>query len=494
MNSSYYSGTISKPAPAVAVVIAAGLAVLALPAPDLVGVLLLALLGGAAILGTLVQWRVGIIVIFWLIIFEDFIRKMVPGQPLFVIAVKDVLTLLTIIALALQSRRRLVHRSMLPVILPLLSLFVIEGIQTLNQRLPSWILAIAGLKLDFLPVLLFFAGAAYSRDLRKELSAPRWLIPIALVLSVFALFQLTIDPYTAKGVLAPTSGAGAGNFHSYGELEVRYTFATFASSQKLAAWLVASGILVLAWGLWRKRHLHILILISLPVPFLIGLIASGKRTPILLFLPAMVIYTAALLSGTSRKRQSLIVAVSLAELLGAAVLLDMSLGTVRGSFVVDALKTDFATRFFGSTTDEQFFVSELNRVATEHPVTGYGTGSNGQGKALVTGFAFSRSVEHGPLKVWYELGVFGLAAWMSVWIGLLFVTIRAARRLQGTGLAPSVVMILYYQVCILIWFIKGHQIGGDAQAMSIFWFVAGYVCVLPRAVARDWERLNARSD
>lgn len=456
---------------------------------SVVGILLVAIFAAASVVVVLRWWRVGLLLIFVTIIFEDFVRKLIPGQPVFVFLFKDIIVLLTYIGFLVSRRFRVPARKLSILLLPLLFFFAAEVVQVFNPALPDVFLPVIALKIDFFYVPMIFLGYAWAQEKKWDSRYVKCLVFVTICLILFATYQLQFaGEEEALSIFLPTQAVGAHAFHSFGDEMVPYTFATFASGAKFAQNLLVFGIIVLSYLLRYKRKCGTMVRLFAPLPFLIGIILSGSRTPILLFFLISTVYWLVSFGLFFLRPMGLaFVGLFTIALVTIPGLNDFWLNSTRAVYMLYTLP-EIRMRFFEEDEGsyDRFFIAQLRQAMEDRPFIGHGTGSNSQALGLFPEdpkYMLS-AAEHGPVKVMWELGIVGLLVWVAVWIGILGSGLRVLRILRGTDYFKPAVILFVYQVSVLLWFLKGHQIMGDAQALIYFWFLLGVYHSLPRLASR----------
>ena len=99
------------------------------------------------------------------------------------------------------------------------------------------------------------------------------------------------------------------------------------------------------------------------------------------------------------------------------------------------------------------------------------------GSSIFDGRTFL-SAEGGLSKTWLELGVMGIVLYGAVFWAALAPAIRSLRRLDGAGVALTMLAI-----ALGVIFLKGHQSLDDPLIQPLFWLSVGGIWGRMRAVA-----------
>lgn len=283
---------------------------------------------------------------------------------------------------------------------------------------------------------------------------------------------------------------------NFGEEKIPVLFGISASVTKFGMALFHLGVwLILLFLLSSKDRSHALFLILIIV-ITIFLLISGKRLPFILWC-GFILMTPFLLMFASwnlrefthngiffRRRVNKILhqmwlgigamffLMLLVSLLNTDIL-------VYGSRVLQALTVQFDERFFNSNPLGYFWVSEYKVIIENFGIYGQGVGTSSHGSQyveLITGGSFPYlNVEHGPLKVFLEFGVFGILHFCFFWSVILFIDFKAYIATKRQPVLGSVsLLITLYHLCMFLAFFVAHGYMGDAQILIQFWLLTGF--------------------
>jgi hypothetical protein len=141
-------------------------------------------------------------------------------------------------------------------------------------------------------------------------------------------------------------------------------------------------------------------------------------------------------------------------------------------------------------------ISSIFSLPNSGSLTGQGTGTSTQGVAVVGATPLTAGLPRGSYgtyvlagrafitaegslaKTWLELGIMGVVLYGAVFWVTLAPAIRSLRRLDGAGVALTVLAIALGVV-----FLKGHQSLDDPLIQPLFWLGVGGIWGRARAVA-----------
>src|SRR5690348_13722421 len=155
----------------------------------IIGALAMAL--AAIVVATLNNWRVGVLLfIFWLL-FEDLARKYL-GNGMLLFFGKDVLAAITYLSLWLAKRRNEVPWFRPRFIVPLTAFFFLAFDQVFNTWTPSVLYGFLGLKLYFYYFPLVYAGYALIRSGRDLEQFLVYNLALGLLIALLGIVQSVV--------------------------------------------------------------------------------------------------------------------------------------------------------------------------------------------------------------------------------------------------------------------------------------------------------------
>ncbi len=436
--------------------------------------LLLMMVGVAAALWSVRQWRQAVQVGMLLVILEGAIRKwLLPGSQDIVYFAKDVF-FLGAYAGWLQNRWRLRWRlPEAPSLYAGLILAAVIGLfQVFNPRLPNLWVGILGFKAYFLYVpLLFVVPAMFPDDASLARFVKRYAL-LALPIGLLSIAQFfspagsLLNTYARPPQVSVISTFGSSAF-------VRVT-GTFSYITGYTSYLLVSTFLILAiltTARWQFRG-NLLVYAALGMT-LLGMLMSGSRGPILLLSLIFPIYCWLALV---RERQS---ARTFVRLLLGMGLLATVLSWKGGEAV-----TAFSQRAAGSEDVASRVASPFLAPVHMLPYAGalgYGIGATHQAATALTGgvvpFSWLGGVapEAESGRVMLELGPLGFLFVYLVRLSVALFALRQALRLRTPfhrAIAISALLFFLIQIPGGIIF--------EVTAGVYYWFLVGLVFLAVR--------------
>jgi hypothetical protein len=435
----------------------------------------------ATIVIILHRWRSGIIFIFIWLYLEDIIRKLLPGQPPQVMLVKDGLLLLTYFAffatlIIKQSNKNLFIPWKPPF---LIGLLIFAGwciVEAFNPILPTPLFAAIGLRSYLWYMPLLFLGYYMFQKQENLIKFCRILVYTSIPLAVIAILQYIFYDFVFL-LIRPFEKAH--QLHSFTYENIKLIPSVFGSAERHARF--AFLLFLLGLGLWfyprNSSKQKLLIIISVMCAAL-GVFISGRRTPMYLLafgtLGYILFYHRGFLPKSQRPQKSLL----------------KPLATL--------LMVVFIILYLGFKDIGRYFVYSTGELLPERPLTliqdmlfavgnsgfmGFGTGSRSQGLQYIPGGTewalrggpeqMSWGVEGGIAKIWYELGPIGALTFIFFFAHMFLSWLKELRKLKENILYSLGFSICLFLIFMVFWFVKGHQIFGDATTLVCFWFFMG---------------------
>lgn len=454
----------------------------------------------AVAVATLRNWRMGLYLFLFWMLFEDLVRKYMGNDTLLFFG-KDVLLAFVYVAFVIEVRRRREKTFRPPFLLFLGMFFWLATLQMFNSHSPSILYGLLGLKLYFYYVPLVFLGYALihnHEDLRKLLffnSAAAVLIGglgiAQAILGNSFLNPATLAPYLEElgdlNKATPFSGQmfslPASVFVSSGRFVEYLIFAFIFTLTTVAYLMIYPG---------RGRKLSFLAIAILGAATLL----SGSRTAVMyvlatgLALPAGFLWGVPWRGGKAHRlvrgiRRSLLVgALGLA---GILLVFPQEAGT-RVAFYSETLvpgEYEYGLAYRGWN----YPIQELSEVF-DRPnwIVGNGTGTASLGTQYVSKVLgtdqLNLGVEEGFGSLIVEMGILAPFLWL-LWSGaLLYQGWKVAHNLRQTHLFPVGIGILWYGFLILLpMTYAGLSAYENYLCNAFLWLFVGVLFRLPNLLA-----------
>jgi hypothetical protein len=439
------------------------------------------------------NWRTGVFICFVVGFLQDPVRKLMPGEPVFMTALVGAPLAMTVLGAHLRHVRisfKPIHawNKALRIPLGLFVLLVLAQTVVGFINTGSAIIAGIGLVAYLAPLPAILLGYQFSRSTRDPIQLLKFYLGgSCLMLSGIYLSYFGYNWISLRSV-------GEGLMAYLPEFGMLVLYSGFFRSPEIAAWHGAAAVcalIILAMAV-RRRSLFKLGAGTL-VPLLLGaLLLTGRRkflVEILLFVSSYALLLVwsqrTAMKSAALMRLALVFAVGVAVASIAYIVMasDGTSASVRPYYERGvSVQHDVPERVSLMTLQSFQFVIERNGVLG----TGAGTGSQGAqhfggGLRMVGGAA-----EGGLAKVLAELGVPGLALlfWLAIslarylWAMILFL------RSEDADLSKLAFGLLAFLVTNCFVFVVAHQVFGDPFVLIILGFFLGFVMAIPRMVQR----------
>ena len=417
-------------------------------------------------------------------LFADAIRK-VAGLPASIIGVVYITTaLIYIIAFPVIAGRARLTPLALPIWLLMISAWCLAV--ALIQHIPLE-MALLGWASYVFFVPLLYVGAELGTDDNLAAKAMRAAVLAGGVVGAGAIASAILG-HSAPALLQPiTPTAGV---HAFGTENIYIAPSIFANAEEASEQLL---IALFAWAAlaqlangksrrWPSMLLGVLIAS--------GLFVTAQRTELDVAMAGII---GALMLGrirmpASAERFAARVAEGAPSRLGAVVFLAVAVSVAVIFFLREARLASFLAS--GSPGSR---ISLMFSLPSTGSLTGQGPGTSTQGitvlgatplvpqgpysSYMVNGRTFL-TAEGGLVKTWLELGIVGVALYGAVFWSALAPAIRSLRRLDGAGVALTMLTIALGVV-----FLKNHQSLDDPLIQPLFWLGVGGIWGRMRAVA-----------
>ncbi len=457
----------------------------------------LGVVGLAAVVTILHNWRTGFYFFLGWLLFEDLARKYM-NNDLALFFGKDILAALTYVSLyaAIRKGREKTFRP--PFLLPLAIFVWLGAVQIFNSHSPSILYGLLGFKVYFFYIPLLWVGYALLRN-DEEL---RKFLVINVALGMFIAFLGIIQAIMGNDFLNPSilnsNLARLGDLEKYtplGEKAFNLPDSVFVSAGRFGAYLTviwilaigAAGYLILA----RARRGQKLVLLSVGV-VAAATVLSGMRGPLVHMVAFALIMAAGFVWGTSRHQEQ-------SRLLRK---------TIRRSVIIAALALAAIVMLFPQKADTRiaFYTQTLLPHSSAYEATWRGWGyplqnlkdafavpnwglGNGIGLASLGRQYIAELLKQPAPDIWVEegfgvliveLGIVAPFLWL-LWSGaLLYYCWKIVRKLRGTRFFPIAFAIAWYAFLLLLFLTwSGLSIYQNYVNNAYLWILVGVLFRLP---------------
>lgn len=450
----------------------------------------------AIVVGTLNDWRVGVLLFIVWLLFEDLARKFL-GNGLILFFGKDVLAAITYVSLWRAKQRGEVPWFR-PSFLPSFALFfVLAFVQVFNTWTPSVLYGFLGLKLYFYYFPLMYAGYAFVRSRRGLEHFLVFNVALGLLIALLGIIQSVVGLKFLNPVALAPELQELGNLTRYAPISHRAVpqpTSVFVSTGRFASYVILVVILslgALAYFLITRRRYAAFGFLGLAVG-VIAAIQSGSRgslifvTASILVLWAGFFWGAPWTWGQGRRR---------IKVMGRGLLVGGIILVVMVQFFPGSLGASWA--FYSETLSPTSPASELQSrtwdyplhnliTALHHPrwLYGDGTGTASLGMQYVARLLgqapISFWVEHGWGTLILEMGILGPILWIVWTSSLLYCSWKIVRELRGTIYFPVALSIFWYAFILLVLFSYNGMAPYQNFVMNAYlWLLIGVLFRLP---------------
>jgi hypothetical protein len=464
--------------------------------------LLVAAVGFVVMNTILADWRKGIFLFLFWLVFEDLIRKY-AGNGIYIFFAKDFIIGFTYFAMFIAYRRKKLLTFKPPFLFWLGIFFWLSAAQVFNPNSPSIFYGIFGMKTYFFYFPLLFAGYALLRteaDLRKVLTLNMW---IAIVVAGVGVIQSVVG----GEFLNPSDMAPELYMLSH---DVRESPQSHLLSLRPASIFVSGGrfgfflilVFILAFGtagylLMRTKKGRKPVFIALGV-IVLATLMEGQRGPFIhMIFNAVALVLGVLWGAPWRQRQ--------AFRLGKAIRLSLTFAGIAVLigilFFPEAVRARWAlyteTLSPTSTTSElgfrgwQYPLEETVKVFSQpHWQYGYGIGNASLGVQYVERLTGVRPLhvgtESGYGLLITEFGIAGPILW-TIWTFALFISAwKVVRKLKQTPLFPIGFAIFWFAFMLLgPYTFYGLNTYQNYLTNAYLWLTLGMLFRLPGLLAEQ---------
>ena len=446
-------------------------------------------------IATLHRWRIGIITIFIWLYLEDIIRRFLPGQPIQVMLIKDVLLFLTYFAFLATLIIAKNKRSFVAWKPPFkTSLLVFGGLciaQSFNPNLPNLLFAAIGLRSYLWYMALLFLGYYMFLNQKGLIKFCRILVYTSIPLLFIAIAQYMFFDFMSP-LIRPF--VGAHSFHTFAlHPNIKFVPSVFGASSRYASFAFLLFFLGMGLKFYPNNSAKQKFFINISIlSAAVGVFISGVKTPMYLLTVGTLVYMfvykkASLLNVWSQRK---------------AILMPIALLSIILFLIVHFAFKDISLYLRHSQDDllrrrPATLVTDISFAVKYAGLWGLGTGSRSQGLQYIPeGEEWASrggpeqkkwGVEGGFAKIWYELGPIG-AVILIIFFSQMFLSwLKEVRKLKRTTLYSMGLSIYVYLILMPIWFVKGHQIFGDATILVCFWFFMGVLLRLKNLAKQPYQ-------
>jgi hypothetical protein len=454
------------------------------------------IVGGAAVVATLNNWRNGVYFFLSWLLFEDFARKFL-GNNMAIYFAKDFLFLVVLISFFVAFRRKEVKIFRPPFLLPLLIFIWFGGMQIFNPASTSIWYGLMGFKIFFYYVPLIILGYAL---LNSEAELRRFFtvnLILALVIISLGIAQSIIGPGFLNPAVQPDELRLLSGLYRVaprsGEFAYRPT-SVFVSAGRYADFIMVAWILVLGCSgylLLRHKKGRILAFIAIPVTAAGAFLTSSRGSFLWGIINVLATSVAFIWGAPWRQGEALRVFRSLQR---------VAIGIVLGMVLLfyaypEALQSRLA--IYEETLLPDSPTSELSQRAWAYPVEnfvgafnyerwpyGYGIGTTSNGGQYVARFFNVKppviGVESGYGTLVVEMGIMGLILWLVMSVAILASAWKVVNKLKGSPLFPLGFVIFWYAFFLLFPATYGGMAAYEDFLLNAYlWLLLGILFRLP---------------
>ena len=469
-----------------------------------------------AVTATLINWRAGVLLfVFWLL-FEDLARKYL-GNGLILFFGKDVLAAITYLSMWSSKRRGEIPWFKPPFIVPLALFFALALVQVFNTWTPSILYGLLGLKLYFYYFPLIYAGYALIRNANDLEQFLLYNLGLGTLIAILGFIQSIVGlKFLNPMTLAPELET-LGNLTRFSPIThqaVPQPTSVFVSTGRFASYIILVVILALGASAYllvtrRRGAAYGLLAVGIAV---VTTVQTGSRGSLIYVAMSMLVLSAGFLWGAPSRwgqARTLVKAMRRAFLVSAVGLFFMI------QFFPGSIGASWA--FYSETLSPTSSASELQnrtwaypmdnlKTALQHPrwLYGDGTGTASLGMQYVAKILGQPPigfwVENGWGTLILEMGILGPILWIIWTCSLLYFSWKIVRQLRGTIYFPVALSIFWYAFLLLVPLSYNGMPPYQNYVMNAYlWLLIGVLFRLPhlavdeQAVQRRTHMTNLRT-
>jgi len=434
------------------------------------------------------NWRIGFLLCIVVGCLQDPIRKIVPGEPVYLTSAILIYVGATCLGAYLAGRRfslRPVHAwnsSLKNPLLLFMALVVIQSVVTFI-RFGNPILASIGFLAYVTPIPGILLGYHFARREQETYK----LIKVYLALNVIMLLGVYLSYFGYDWQILSSVGEELFVYNlEKGALLLR---SGFFRAPEVAAWHAGTSIcLLVVMFMTIKRHLMLKLITGSLILFFWGaLLFTGRRKFIMEIMIFLCVYGTLLLFVRKKVSKTLRTSFLLAIAVGVTMV-----GYV--TFAPDALRDEIdpyyergATVGADATDRASLMTSEsFNYILARNGPWGSGAGTGSQGAQYFGGGTdiVGGAAEGGLGKIVAELGLpgIGLILWLAFGLARYFwAIIREVKQVdfERASLTFGFIAMLVANAFV---FVTAHQIFGDLFVLTLLGFFVGIVMAVPRMI------------
>lgn len=441
---------------------------------------------GIAVILSVRNWRTGILISVVVGFLADPVRKLVPGEPVYLSSI----VLVVVAATMLGARRRGLRLGLRPIYslapglrLPLVLFVLLVVAQSLHAFLNtgSPVIAAIGLIAYLAPIPGVLLGYYYARSLPDLSRFLKWYIALVLLM--------------AAGIYADRLGFDGRALQSVGKDLITYSrtggavtlVQGFFRAPEIAAWHIAMGLsFLLLLVLTSRRTTSFALLSSVLCSFLAGaLIFTGRRKGLVEVVMFLVVYTA-FLAYFRKGALRAAIALSLLALGGLVVVTVVGGGRQLG--IQPYIERGTTIGSAEAARVPRMSVEALKYVIRRNGILGAGAGTGSQGAQHFGGGSaiVGSAAEGGVGKIVAELGIPGLLFFL--W--LVAVAAHHVWRVSnvvargGPARAGYAFGLVAFLIANALTFTIGHQVFGDPFVLYVIGIMTGFLLATPYLVER----------
>jgi hypothetical protein len=459
---------------------------------DLIGLYYVGLvvLGMAALVAILKDWRKGVYAFVAWIAVEDLIRKYL-GNNMVVFFAKDFLALVLYLSFFVARRSTLTKVYRPPFLIPFLVFFWFCVLQVFNPASTSFFYGLMGLKLCFLYAPLLFVGHALvdsEKELRRFFFFNSVLI---LVVAGFGIVQSILGHTFLNPEVVQEDIRGLSTLYRTSPITGLTAYrptSFFVSAGRFQNFLIVSWVLALGFGgllLMRKQSGRLLGFTTVGILAAASLLTASRGVFLWNLASAMVIAPAVIWGASWSGEQRIKVMRAIQR---AAAFVAIAL-----TFLVAVFPEEVASRLaiYTETLSPYSSSSELGTRSWGYPLQnfvaafnyprwpyGYGIGTASLGVQYVARIMHAQpmniGVENGYGQLVIELGIVGLLLWILFACAITRSAWQATKNLKGTVWFPiGFAIFLFVFLLVFPLSFYGFVAYQDFVMNAYFWLMLG---------------------
>ncbi|HXM47354.1 MAG TPA: hypothetical protein VN956_05755 [Pyrinomonadaceae bacterium] len=432
------------------------------------------------------NWRIGFLLCIIVGCVQDPIRKIIPGEPIYMTSAILIYVAATCLGAYLRGRRfslQPIHawnNSLKSPLTLFMAMVVIQSVVTFI-KFGSPILATIGFLAYVTPVPGILLGYHFGR---REQGTYRF-IKVYLALNVMMVAGVYLSYFGLEWQMLNSVGEGLVVYSmETGALLLR---SGFFRAPEVAAWHAGTSIcLLVIMFMTLKRHILLKLATGGLILFFWGaLLFTGRRKFIMEIMIFLCVYGALLLLVRKRLSKTVRTSILLAIAVGIAMAgyVTLAPGAMRDE--VDPYYERSATVGADATERASLMTSEsFGFILERNGPWGAGAGTGSQGAQYFGGGAdiVGGAAEGGLGKIVAELGLPGIALiiWLAFALGRYFWAI--IREVQQTDFERASLIFGFIAMLAAnaFVFVTAHQIFGDPFVLTLLGFLIGIVMAVPR--------------